>query len=57
MPPSPAVHLAHDAVAVTLVAAQAVGPSGRVIAIDLAEGMLERLARKLDRPQKQLVLL
>ncbi len=35
--------------AVTLAAAQAVGPSGRVIAIDLAEGMLERLARKLEK--------
>lgn len=35
--------------AVTLAAAQAVGPSGRVIAIDLAEGMLERLARKIEK--------
>lgn len=35
--------------AVTLAAAQAVGPSGRVIAVDLAEGMLERLARKLEK--------
>jgi ubiquinone/menaquinone biosynthesis C-methylase UbiE len=35
--------------AVTLAAAQAVGPAGRVTAIDLAEGMLERLARKIDK--------
>lgn len=33
--------------AATLAAAQAVGPSGRVIAIDLSEGMLGRLERKL----------
>lgn len=35
--------------AVTLAAAQAVGPSGRVIAVDLAEGMFERLARKIEK--------
>lgn len=35
--------------AVTLAAAQAVGPTGRVIAIDLAQDMLAQLARKLDQ--------
>lgn len=33
--------------AVTLAAAQAVGPGGRVVAIDLSEGMLGRLEEKL----------
>lgn len=35
--------------AVALAAAQAVGPTGRVIGIDLAEGMLAQLQRKLDK--------
>ncbi|OGI38929.1 MAG: hypothetical protein A2V91_05415 [Candidatus Muproteobacteria bacterium RBG_16_64_10] len=35
--------------AVALAAAQAVGPAGRVIGIDLAEGMLAQLQRKLDK--------
>jgi ubiquinone/menaquinone biosynthesis C-methylase UbiE len=35
--------------AATLAAAQAVGASGRVMAVDIAEGMLERLQGKLDK--------
>lgn len=35
--------------AVTLAAAQAVGPAGRVVAVDLAEAMLAQLARKIDK--------
>lgn len=35
--------------AVALAAAQAVGPTGRVIGVDLAEGMLAQLQRKLDK--------
>lgn len=34
---------------VALAAAQAVGPTGRVIGVDLAEGMLAQLQRKLDK--------
>lgn len=35
--------------AATLAAAQAVGPNGRVIAVDIAEGMLAQLQAKVDK--------